>query len=68
MITKILTYYEPVFDSDEHDQTSSVYFDMETCLDAAKYNIESGLVNHILILDGDGNTVKEWDASTGIWN
>lgn len=66
MITKTLTYFEPVFDSDENNQTSSEYFDMETCLNAARQNIDSGLVCAILI-EGDGET-HLWNVKTGRWS
>lgn len=66
MIIKTLTYFNPVFDSDGNNQTSSKYFDMQTCIQAARHDIDSGLVSKVSI-EGDGET-HIWKAETGSWS
>lgn len=66
MILKTVTYSEPVFDSDENNQTSSEYFDMQTCLQAAQRDIDSGLVSGVRI-EWAGET-RFWDIETGRWS
>lgn len=66
VFTKIVTYSEPVFDSDNWNQTRSPYNDFEAANNAGLHDACMSIVSHVAIWQ-DGHLRATWSRNSNYW-